>query len=193
MYDAAEMLARHARVLAELTELGMAFARDARADAEAAQTPEERARQALVFQRVSRAIRQGLALEAKLAREAQRAGAEAAEREDRRNAQLVRARKNQLMSAVQGLVWSEVERLGEELDFEDAEEAEAEALVQLMALVDEESQADDFLTADLADQAARVANALGFEIAADGTVRRCGAATPKAGDGPNAPPGIASG
>ncbi len=157
------MAERHARILAELSELGLGLARQARADADAAETPEERARAALVFQRVSRSIRQSLALEAKLARDVRREEREDADAQKRRDREQVRFRKHRLRTGVEALVWRETENLSDE-----DEEAFGDALD---ALVDDESVSEAFLHEPLADQVARVIAGLGYEIAPDGGVR----------------------
>jgi len=164
MSNPADMAERHARILAELSELGLGFARQAAADAAAAETPEARAQQALVFQRVSRSVRQSVALEAKLVRDAQRAERETADADAKRGREQVRFRKDRLRTAVDALVWREVEDLSdaEAWDFEQGRDAS----------IEDESLAEAFLTDDMADQVARVLGALGFETGPDGRARR---------------------
>ena len=122
----AEMMERHARGLAELTELGLSLARDLHACALAEPDPKTKAEAALAFHRVSRSVRQSMALEARLKRDLtrqdQEARAEAARSEDAR----VRSRKAQVRAAVERLIWTEAENdeeaerlideLGEHLD-----------------------------------------------------------------------------
>ncbi|HEY3696959.1 hypothetical protein [Phenylobacterium sp.] len=64
-----EMAERHGRVLAELAELGLTFARRLAARAEAAEGEEAAQALALAFHRVSRSVRLTLALESRLAAE----------------------------------------------------------------------------------------------------------------------------
>ncbi|MBU1375369.1 MAG: hypothetical protein KKE02_09140 [Alphaproteobacteria bacterium] len=64
-----DMAERHARVLARLTELGLALAEQQFADAQAAETPAERIEAVKAFHTVSRSVRQCVALEARLARQ----------------------------------------------------------------------------------------------------------------------------
>ena len=64
--------ARQDRILAELSELGLALARDLQACALAADDVAVKSELSLGFQRASRAVRQALALEAKLERDRQR-------------------------------------------------------------------------------------------------------------------------
>jgi hypothetical protein len=73
---AADRAERHGRVLQELTELGMNLARAVSAEATVAD-PAKANELALAFSRIARAVRQTLALEAKLAEERQAAAAAA--------------------------------------------------------------------------------------------------------------------
>jgi len=76
MTDASDMIERHGRILAELAEIGMTIARGLRAEAETGETPEAQAQAVTAFPRVARAVRQTLALEAKLKRDARREAVE---------------------------------------------------------------------------------------------------------------------
>jgi len=78
MYDVVEMAQRHGRILARLSELGLAHAERLHEQAMVAPDAKSAAEFGLTFHRVSRSIRQSIALEAKLVRDAQ-----AAERRDR--------------------------------------------------------------------------------------------------------------
>ena len=100
MFTAAEKRERQDRILAELSELGAALARDLQARTLAATDIAEASDLGLAFQRVSRSVRQTLALGAKLDRDQQRA-----DREDRTEAQEARTayaerRKAQVQIAV---------------------------------------------------------------------------------------------
>lgn len=64
-----DMADRHARVLARLTELGLALAEQTFEDAQAAETPAERIEAVKAFHTISRSVRQSVALEAKLTRQ----------------------------------------------------------------------------------------------------------------------------
>ena len=70
MLDAVEMAQRHGRILARLSELGLAHAERLHDQAMAAEDPKAAAELGLTFHRVSRSIRQSIALEAKLVRDA---------------------------------------------------------------------------------------------------------------------------
>src|SRR5215218_9053697 len=73
------MRERQDRILGELSELGLALARDLQARALAAETVAEAADLGLAFQRVALSVRQALALEAKLERDRQAAERELAD------------------------------------------------------------------------------------------------------------------
>jgi len=109
MIDDVDLTARHARGLAELSELGLSLARDLHACALAAEEPLAKAEVALAFHRVSRSVRQSMALEARLMRDLRRqegeAGAEAVKVEKAR----LGARKAQVRAAVERLIWNEAE------------------------------------------------------------------------------------
>ena len=92
------------RVLEELAEIGMQLARAVRD--EALEAPTERAAElALTFSRVARAVRQTVALEARLARDAETQAQDAADRRERRAAgerfDLIRRRKAQVRDVVE--------------------------------------------------------------------------------------------
>jgi hypothetical protein len=164
MFDPADMAERHARILAELAELGMGLARQAAQDAEAAESPEERARAALVFQRMSRSIRQSLALEARLARDLARDAREEEARRAEARRERVNARRRDIREGVAALVWREMEELDED---------EAEAFEdRIDDAVHEEVVAEGFFTDPLADQVARCVARLGYEITPEGALRR---------------------
>jgi hypothetical protein len=79
MSDRAEMAERHDRILAELAEIGLMIARELQAQVLGAETPEVKAQAAASFPRVARAVRQSLALESRLRRDARREAAEVRE------------------------------------------------------------------------------------------------------------------
>lgn len=122
----AEMTERHARGLAELTELGLSLARDLHACALAEPDPRTKAETALAFHRVSRSVRQSMALEARLKRDLMRDDREARAEAVQAAEALVRTRKAQVRAAVERLIWTEAEndeeaerlidQLGEHLD-----------------------------------------------------------------------------
>ena len=115
-----DMAERHGAVLARLAELGLALAERLHEQAMAAEDPKTTADLGLAFHRISRSVRQTLALEAKLERDRQRDAREAAARsstdddgpsageliaEDRR----VRKRIEDLREALEPHIWTESE------------------------------------------------------------------------------------
>lgn len=156
MANAADMTERHGRILAELSELGLALARGVQAQALAAEDPATVADLSLAFHRISRSVRQTLALEAKLERDRNRQ-----DREDRADAvreaeRRVQHRKAQVRIAVERLVWNE------------AEDDEAERLLaDLENLLDEEALSDSFTEAPLDAHIARICKELGLAAPPD--------------------------
>jgi hypothetical protein len=156
MADATDMTERHGRILAELSELGLALARGVQAQALAADDPASAADLSLAFHRVSRSVRQTLALEARLERDRNQKDredrAEAAREAERR----VQHRKSQVRMAVERLVWNE------------AEDDEAERLLaELENLLDEEALSDNFTEAPLDVHIARICKELGLAAPPD--------------------------
>lgn len=128
MPDASEMAERHGRILAELAELGLGLARELQAQALAAETPAERAEAALAFQRVGRAVRQSVALEAKLERDRVRDARAAAEARAATDEARTAQRKRAARAAVENVIRREItshasverlrDALGEALELE---------------------------------------------------------------------------
>jgi phosphate-selective porin len=122
----AEMMERHARGLAELTELGLSLARDLHACALAEPDPKTKAETALAFHRVSRSVRQSMALEARLKRDLARQDREGRAEAVQATETRVRTRRAQVGAAMERLIWTEaendeeaerlVDELGEHLD-----------------------------------------------------------------------------
>jgi len=119
MFDAAETKAgRCDRMLGELSELAMAVARDLAGRVQAAETPEQATQLALAFHRVSRSLRQTLALEARMERdrqaEAKASAADALAQAERSAEPPPRSpfegRKNRVRGALSRLLWDEAER-----------------------------------------------------------------------------------
>jgi hypothetical protein len=82
MQSATDMAETHAAILGELAQFGLDLARKLHGQGMAAETPEETAELARAFHSVARTVRQTLALEARLMRDAKRQ-----EREDRNEAE----------------------------------------------------------------------------------------------------------
>ena len=152
MVDRAEMAERHGRVLAELSELGLSLARELHGRALAAETPEAAADLALAFHRISRSVRQTLALEARLERDRTRHAREAQAESGRQAQARVSRRKAQVRAAVERLIWTEAER------DEDAERL-SDAFDDLL---EAESLSDGFADEPLDAQVARLCAELGL-------------------------------
>jgi len=110
MSDPESMADRRSVMLGELAELGLGLARDLQRRALEAEAADEAARLADAFHRVARSVRQSLALEARLARDARRdvEGSRAAAGDASRAA--VRRREAVLTEALERVVWTECER-----------------------------------------------------------------------------------
>src|SRR5690349_14267659 len=91
-----DMAERHGRGLAELAELGLSLARHLHECALAAETPEQAAAAAAAFHRISRSVRQTMALEAKLERDRLRADREAESHAVRNSEAQVQRRRAQV-------------------------------------------------------------------------------------------------
>jgi len=170
-----EMVERQGRMLAELSELGMSLARRTHGRAMAAEDPDKAERLALAFHRLSRSVRQTLALEARLEREARRDAVEAERRAGETRREAVRARRSYVGGVGSRLIWTEAERddvsallvdlkrwVDEEAFFEEAFlAAPVETLVERLredlglveAEFDEEEEEDETPTGDLAEPA----------------------------------------
>jgi hypothetical protein len=150
------MMERHARGLAELTELGLSLARDLHACALAEPDPKTKGDTALAFHRVSRSVRQSMALEARLKRDLTRQDREARAEAVQATETRVRNRKAQVRAAVERLIWTEAES-----------DEEAERLVdELGEHLDEAALDQDFADAPVEVHIARLRADLGLSDAA---------------------------
>lgn len=114
MSGASDMAERHGRILAELSELGLSLVRRLHEAAVTAEEPRAAAELAGAFHRISRSVRQTLALEARLERDRARQDREdRAEAARRREARIGR-RKAEVRAALERLIWTEAE--GEEAE-----------------------------------------------------------------------------
>lgn len=111
-----EMQARHAAALGQLAELGLALAADIQRRALAAEDDDTAAKLADSFHKVGRAVRQSLALEARLTRDHARADREAVAEDERTRPLRIAQRQVAVRKAVERLIWNEVER-GEDTHF----------------------------------------------------------------------------
>jgi hypothetical protein len=156
MSDLIPMAERHTRALTELMELGLALARKLQDRALAAATLEEERAASLAFHRISRSVRQTLALETQLERMRRRMLREDIEDAQAQTQQAVERRKAQVKAVLTRLVWSEHE--ADEVD------AMIEGLDSLLA---EDALADDFLTQPVEALIARLSRDLGLAAEAD--------------------------
>jgi hypothetical protein len=155
---AAEMLDRHAAALKVLAERALALACAVQERALAAETGAEMAELSLAFHRISRTVRQCLALEAKLVRDAERAAREAASEAERDGLGRARRRKDQLRSILR----REIFAAAEDTDDDDDGDTAGTRLEHLESLLDEDELSDDFLALPVADQIARLRYDLGL-------------------------------
>jgi len=162
------MMDRHRQLLGELADMSMALAR--RFHDAALEAPVEEAQGLILgFQRASRGLRQTLALEARLDREARRCVVEiAAERQARRE-----TRRSQVQSAIANLIW--IEHEGDEL---------GRLLKELRSLVDMESLGEAFVDDSVEAVVARLRHDLG--LAANDAGLEAGP-SPPAGSGRTGP------
>jgi hypothetical protein len=153
MSSSAEMAERHGRMLAELGELGLTLARDLQGRALAAETSAEAAQLAEAFHRLSRSVRQSLALEAKLQRDAQRDAREVRDAAARETEARRAARKAQLKRRVERLIWDQIEE----------PEFAAELAGAAPHMVEREAESESFLDEPVEAQIERIRAALGVD------------------------------
>ena len=162
------------RALAELLELGMAAAREVQARLLAAEDAKAVCDLSLAFNRVSRAVRQTIALQAKVGRERRREGRDQAAEIKRADEGRASRRQLQLRTAVERRIWTE------------AEDDEAERLIdELDDLVSEEALYEGFGQEPVAAHIARICTDLGLpvpsplgEVAPTATEGACAADSP---------------
>ena len=109
METAADMHERHARLLGRLAELGMALAEDLHARALSADTPQEAETLASGFHKLSRSVRQSLALEARLRRDAERVRREEETQAETDAAKPAIRRRAEAKARLDRLIWTEAE------------------------------------------------------------------------------------
>jgi hypothetical protein len=109
MSDPTIMSERHAAILARLAEAGERLAMKHAERALAADDPEVEAKATAAFHRAARSVRQCLALEAKLARDARQADSEVREHAAREADGRRSRRRAEVREAVTRLIWTEAE------------------------------------------------------------------------------------
>jgi hypothetical protein len=154
MDDAVDMTRRHDEILTELADLGLALARDLQARALAAKDDRTASDLALAFHRISRSLRQTLALQARLERDRKLAAREAAQDAARRTLERVQKRRREVRNALAPLIWTEAE----------GDEDEAEALFEALDghLMDFGPRDEDFADQPLDACIARIRADLGL-------------------------------
>ncbi len=139
-----DMAARHARMLARYAELSLELAEDVHASALAAEDPDSKARLVVGFQKLGRAMRQSIALEARFVRERAADAAQQAKA-------AVQRRQDQVRAVVERRIFTELDP------------ADAPAfLADLNERLDEEALYDGFDDEDLDDQIERLSADLGL-------------------------------
>jgi hypothetical protein len=168
----AEMMERHARLLGRFADQAALLAEDLCAAALAAETADEKQSLTLAFHRMGRTLRQTLALEAKLRRDARRQDHVEQDRAGKLAQARVTAHRNKLTAEVHRLIWNEAE------DDDQAEtlKSELDDRLDLEAL-----DAEDFLTEPVEDQIARLCAAIGLKAPPPTVIPRSGD-TPDPGD-----------
>lgn len=167
-----DMAERHARQLARFAELALTLAEDMHAAAAAAAEPDQKARLAEAFHRAGRALRQSIALEARLVRDRARdlkaAEADAAAA----TAAAVRRRQDQVRAGVERQIYCEIE----------PHEADA-WLADFDERLEAETLYDGFTDESVADQIARLSAELGLtgEVKHDYLPRSCRPRRPPGG------------
>ena len=152
MSDTADIERLQDEALAQLLELGMEAAREAQARLMASEDAKALADCALAFNRVSRSVRQTIALQAKVGRARKQRDRDEATHARRADAARTLLRQTQVKATVERLIWTE------------AEGGEAERLVNhLDDLVAEDSLYDGFTDQPLETYIARIRNDLGLK------------------------------
>ena len=159
MIDVVEMTERHAAALARVAAMAERLAAKHADRALETDDPKVEASATAAFQRATRVMRQSMALEAKLIRDAEQAGREAVARADHRRSNQEYDRRRQVQATLERLIRNDPGISGD-----------AEHLCnELDDLLDVEELAETFLTEDLTTQVARLCKDLGltgFEVMA---------------------------
>ncbi|MFN3523452.1 MAG: hypothetical protein ACK4YQ_14490 [Phenylobacterium sp.] len=150
------MTERQGRVLSELCDMGLELTRKLHRMAMDCEDAEEAQRLAAAFHRLSRSVRQTLALEAQLERQARRDLLEAEHRAEAARARRLEQRTDQADARLTRLIWTE------------ADPAEAYQLHRLMGvLLADEAAQDRFLEGPLTAVIDRIREDLGLGCEAE--------------------------
>jgi hypothetical protein len=157
--DLQEMTERHSAALARVAEMAERLAMKHADRALETEDPKIEASATAAFQKATRVMRQSMALEAKLIRDAEQGVREAKHRAEWSNLSATHDRRRQVAATVERLIRNDPGTSGD-----------AEHLCdELDDLLDVEELTETFLTEDLTVQVTRLCNALGltgFEILA---------------------------
>jgi len=157
--DVDDMTARHAAALARVAEMAERLAQKHADRALETDDPKVEASATSAFQKATRVMRQSMALEAKLIRDAEQGVRDARRRAEWADLSATHDRRRQIATTVERLIRNDPGTSGD-----------AEHLCnELDDLLDIEELADTFLTEDLTVQVTRLCNTLGlkgFEILA---------------------------
>jgi hypothetical protein len=149
MFDRTARAEEQDRALAELTELGLAFARELKAQVKLVKSIDESERLTLAFHRATRGARLAIALQAKLDRERH----ELARLDRSLASQQAKARKTQVRTVLRN-----------EIYVPEAEQDAADALAErLDERLDEDALFDSFLEGPVEAAIARIREDLGIE------------------------------
>ncbi len=151
MDAAPDMAERHGAILARLADLGMSLAEDLHARARAAKDDAVAGELSLAFHRISRSLRQTLALDAQLERERKLAAREAANDAARETLARAHRKRAPIRKAIAPLVWAEHE----------GDEAESR-LEDLEAWISEASEDEAFLDDPVETLIARIRGNMGL-------------------------------
>ena len=185
MDEAAEMTARHREALTVLAARALELACEVQERAMAAETDSGMAELGLAFHRISRTVRQCLALEAKLARDAEQAVRAARADAARDRGEAVKERRRRLRAVLSREI-NEADVAAE--DDDDWDPAGALTRTErLDALLDEDELNEDFLARPVGEQIARLREDLGLAeaaLAAEPLASAAGQGAPWPGMGP---------
>ncbi|WP_297696936.1 hypothetical protein [Phenylobacterium sp.] len=154
MTDLADMAGRHEAVLKELTAVALTAARELGERLSRAEADESAAALGLALSRMTRSVRQCLALESKLAQARQKLAREAAQEARDARARQVEVRKDRLAAAVTRAIYTEHERDSDEAD---------EALALLDDSLDEAALSPEFLLEEIGAQVETLCADLGLD------------------------------
>lgn len=161
---------RHTAMLRELAAMSLTLARDLQQRALQAETPDEAARLAAAFHRVSRGLRQTLALELKVIRYRDEAQREAGEVAAAARPEAVAQRREAVRRTTSRAIWTERERPdwqaeGDGFDRPEPPQDTRRLACDLQRWLDRAVRRPDFLIADVDDLVLEACAAIGADPA----------------------------